>query len=954
MNANDKRSTIKTKDVFEQDGTFKTNSETGEAIGRELLERKLIGYVSFVRGENPYSFPYRMLVSDYDKANSITPYPKTQFNGTEIKQPIKNISIYFTPMGDYQQLGYDYIISELKKSVNKKDELLPSFENMEKFGYTMLNSPLQSLNIIYPDDGFVAQQPEMIQDQEGKYNSPSGLIGKEGLDRIMVSSEENKLKGSFEYVDIERYGRIFSPSEIGKYSGKIKRICEKINGSTGVVLIYSNYIYGGLIPLALALEEIGFTRAGKGRTLFKTSPPTNNAKYVMITGDKTISPDNIGDLKLLTSLNNKDGNIVKVVLISKTGSEGLDFKFIRQVHILDPWYNMSRIEQIIGRADRTCSHKDLPFKHRNIEIYMHGTIMKEKRSEEEAVDAYIYRFAELKAIQIGIVTKLLKEISVDCILNYKQGQFTADNMKKTVLQELSSGVIIQDYRVGDKPYSSICDYMESCDYKCRPYEKIEEKDTSTAFYNKKFMFVNSEKIMKRVRALIKERFFYTKGELVSRINANKLYPLSQIDYVLNRFITDTNEYIHDTFGRPGHLINIGDMYLFHPIEIINSHISLKERSTPLHYKNEKISMKLQDIPDEDRYEEKKGLSEDYYTRPLIVQPQMVNNNKNNNNDAVVVAPSTDELDGKGDYPRIKGKLFQKMYKNYTDSIGVDDDETKEETRQGDEWIVRRGEENWFKVCKIVILNMVEKGIINRELAVRFLIAHMIEELTIDEHLMLLNEFLSAPVAPVAPVAGSPASLEQGIQAYFLDKMIVKSKAILLYDKSVKKKPAKQYDSLMDRMNEKGIILYVLKGNTWSKSEFSDYSVYEVQLNAWSDAILKKKTNNRVGFMSVFKDNDVAIFKTKDMDVVRNKGARCDQTQKTDIIKQINSIISLAIDSPNSGRILKGIERIPDKTKKSRTELCIIQEFYLRLLQGLIINDKKWFLTQAEVSFKGLE
>ena len=50
------------------------------------------------------------------------------------------------------------------------------------------------------------------------------------------------------------------------------------------------------------------------------------------------------------------------------GSEGLDFKFIRQVHVLEPWYNMNRIEQIIGRAVRTCSHKDLPFEERNVEI----------------------------------------------------------------------------------------------------------------------------------------------------------------------------------------------------------------------------------------------------------------------------------------------------------------------------------------------------------------------------------------------------------------------------------------------------------------------------------------------------------------------------------------------------------------------------------------------------------
>ena len=52
---------------------------------------------------------------------------------------------------------------------------------------------------------------------------------------------------------------------------------------------------------------------------------------------------------------------LKVVLISKAGSEGLDFKCIRQIHILEPWYNTNRIEQIIGRGVRNLSHCLLPF-----------------------------------------------------------------------------------------------------------------------------------------------------------------------------------------------------------------------------------------------------------------------------------------------------------------------------------------------------------------------------------------------------------------------------------------------------------------------------------------------------------------------------------------------------------------------------------------------------------------
>ena len=52
----------------------------------------------------------------------------------------------------------------------------------------------------------------------------------------------------------------------------------------------------------------------------------------------------------------------------------LTFKYIRQIHVLEPWYNINRVEQIIGRAIRTCSHKDLNLNKRNVQIFMHGTL----------------------------------------------------------------------------------------------------------------------------------------------------------------------------------------------------------------------------------------------------------------------------------------------------------------------------------------------------------------------------------------------------------------------------------------------------------------------------------------------------------------------------------------------------------------------------------------------------
>jgi hypothetical protein len=414
------------------------------------------------------------------------------------------------------------------------------------------------------------------------------LTGKKGLERMMsfIDSKSPNEKGNFEYKKstIDNYGKIFSQELIGKYSCKMKSILDQIYNSEkdivsdGVILIYSRYIDSGLIPMALALEEMGFTRFGQNvKPLFKNKPsevvdartmkpPTNRldfkpARYSLITGDMRLSPNNDYEVKGLTNEDNKDGNKVKVVLISQAGSEGIDFKFIRQIHILDPWYNMNRIEQIIGRGVRNFSHKDLPFEKRNVEIYMHGTILGNE-NQEEAADLYVYRVAEYKAVQIGKVTRVLKETAVDCIINHGQTNFTQEkiaNMLETpVNQLLSTGLVLNNFKIGDAPFSPACDYMATCDYNCIPNKEITEDNLNEDTYNENFIVMNSEKILQRIRMLMKESFFYKKDVFISAIQTPKKYPYIQIYSALTQLIEDNNEFITDKYGRNGRLINIGE------------------------------------------------------------------------------------------------------------------------------------------------------------------------------------------------------------------------------------------------------------------------------------------------------------------------------------------------------------------------------------------------------------
>jgi hypothetical protein len=869
MNLNDRRSRIELKDVFDKQGNLLVAPD-GTKIGEELIKRKANGYVSFVRGENPYTFPYRIFPSLFSIQNTFKelPYPRKQLNGKTIVQPLEHVDVYVNVAGSYQQKVYDYIIDQIKEKSGKTKQGLPSFENMDAFGYTMLQKPLQALNMVYPNKSF---------DENAKVD-PKILLGSDGLKKIMKYTETSNppTRKNFEYKS-SSYGNIFSPENIGQYSNKIKSITNNILNSDGIVLIYSQFIDGGCIPMALALEELGFTRFGtKASNLFKTAPhspidaityqtkenmtnPENfkKATYTMITGEKALSPDKVYDLKNLTDEDNKNGEKIKVVIISMTGSEGIDFKNLRQVHILEPWYNLSLIEQIIGRAVRTCSHKQLPFKQRNVEIFLYGTLFSD--SDEEAADLYIYRLAELKAIQIGQVSRILKESSVDCILNIEQTNFTEENMNTIVPQQLSNKMEIQ-FPIGDKPNTVSCDYMETCNFKCKPFKEIKEEDIKLDTYNEAFIFMNTDKIIQRIRELFKNRFFYKKENLISEINIFKNYPLIQINAALSILIDDQNEFISDRFNRLGHLVNIENYYLFQPVELNDKNISIYDRRNPIDYKRESI-----------------------------------------------VLPISKEE------PKIKMKIDVEEKKS--DNIIISSIKKNYDLALLNTTNIERGEENWYIYAAYLFSTgyLTSNFNIKKDDYTEFILNNLLELLIFDDVKSLLDYLYFSPAL---------SEFAQLLKKYF-DKQLLRINDI---EGIIIPKENKQF-------------LLVKSENEWTKGQQEDYVDLAPSIK---EKIIKiTNMNQYVGFIGDFK-NEYNIFKVKNMEDKRSKGARCDQAGKAETIKLLNAILQ---ENKYTTANTKG---------RNKKEFCVIQELVLRSFNKNKKNKKIWFLTPQQSILNNIE
>jgi hypothetical protein len=1083
MNLNDRRATIDIADVFDERGNFRLDAE-GRETGKELLVRKATGYVSFVRGENPYTFPYRIYPREHSPEFSLLArihdvggnYPRTQLNGRHIDQPIEHIDVYTTKVGDIQEAAYRFIINDMKamyiykktamvrrkkaaagatetgskgKEKGKKaaaaavvaggdiDETtvvesadFPSFENMDTIGYAAVQKPLEALNIVYPHPSLI----EYMNDPNDEFDIAS-CIGKEGLRHVMSYEEVGNppMRLNFEYrpefirafklpngeTTTKASSRIFAPDNIGRYSAKIKNICDKIIQSDGIILVYSQYIDGGVVPIALALEECGFTRysaAGGNSSLFRNKPtgsidaitmlpqrqhqaqfPSQQfrpARYSVITGDPTISPDNLHELKALTSENNTNGENVKVVIISVAGSEGLDFKNIRQVHILEPWYNMNLLEQIIGRAIRNCSHKRLPFSQRNVELYLYGSML--TNPDIEAIDLYLYRLSEFKAVKIGAVSRVLRTSAVDCLLNIQHNTQTAAQLNQVVHQNLSSRKQI-NYQVGARPYSALCDYMERCEYVCRPTfsngRPIQEQndlygidsdsesesasegahaaslrprsDVRVDTFNEKFMSMNMDKIIHKIRDLYKDAFFYKKtgpNGIIAHVNAVRQYPIAQINLALTQMVTDSNEYVNDKYGRIGRIINVGDYYLFQPIELTDKRISIYERSVPVPYKHTAIEYPLPQEVTEDYL----GILPKPSTAAAAATASVVPNKKvvekliaSTASSASIEEESPPYASGAAAAAAAAEPALDEM--NESEEIITMLSNTFDTCKLVHEKPTKEQEE-WYYYCGKVInqISQTEEFQISREELYELIVANLLEHLSFEESMTLLNYLYhknndSMGIVAAGSVGIQPLTpFERMLLNYYSQQVIhrplVGRRAIAAKDSAAASPEDDKGMLLFNKKKKELFALVVLRYETreWTVAEPEDERDFQLLLGKIQTEQIRSM-NMLIGFVSLFK-MEYLVFKVKIMSKKRDKGARCDQSGKTDAISIINTILSMNPATQGDDYKLT-TENTKQRTQK---ELCVFQEFLLRVFQRKSIGGRKWFFTPCEALLCDIE
>lgn len=568
-------------------------TEEGERLTAES-EEKLIrvanGHVSFMRGENPRAFPARL---DPPMDFRVKVWPDMLPNGTvRIEPESQKANALRLPLIDCPLY---------KDSFTVIHALTSQLVAAKGVGIRTIDTLLQAGNCVFPGEGI------------------EGRTGTEGFQSWFTA---NAIPGTFEGVRLSTLPQYTTTeptsntlwmstgkNTLGQYSPKINSIIQKIQMSEGTAFVYSRFVENGAVIFCLLLEANGYSPWGRSAPLFKRGtaitaigrqcskcshreaghpaldPSKKESKdnhaflpayYALLTASSintsgkdslALSPNNNGVINAARDPTNLNGEKIKVIVGSQVAGEGLDLKAIRDIHILEGWFHLSKEEQIVGRGIRYCSHNGLPREKRNCTINLYVNTFPAELNKE-TIDLYTYRTAMNKAVRIGNVSRALKQGSSDCNLN-KDAILVTDLQS---VQMIDSMGIIRNHNLNDRDFTPICDWIR-CSYECKPsvnFASLEEDLSTYDIYAARFA---EQDVIFRLKDEFKKqpwRSWYDIQSLFPDVPETILLGL------LTRIVD--NKSIKFTNGSlEGYLIYRNNLFLFQPNTIQDTHIPIAMR-----------------------------------------------------------------------------------------------------------------------------------------------------------------------------------------------------------------------------------------------------------------------------------------------------------------------------------------------------------------------------------------
>jgi Type III restriction enzyme, res subunit/Helicase conserved C-terminal domain len=352
-------------------------------------------------------------------------------------------------MSDHQYQLYlqeRYLESKGERKKTKNDEISSSGSAFRT--YSRLVS-----NFSFPPD---IERPKPISSRDfklhKKYNnyhpkfiSPEDVIDE--IDNIDVTIEKTDEEGEsslskkqrqLTYLNMldEAYGLLiskdyFTDANLKIYSPKFLHMLQNIKsgeGHQGLIYIYTEFrMLEGVRIFGAILEHHGYTAIDLS-TIHSIDDLKPGLRYGIISSNENAPQRKILQ-NIFRNIKNAHGEYIKIILGTSASSQGINLKYVTQVHVTEEYWNKIREEQVEGRAARIGSHTDLPKSEQKVYIYKYRMLLStsqqkdivpklDNNKEIVSTELYIHNLATTKQLINQQFLKMLKESSFDCNLNY--------------------------------------------------------------------------------------------------------------------------------------------------------------------------------------------------------------------------------------------------------------------------------------------------------------------------------------------------------------------------------------------------------------------------------------------------------------------------------------------------------------------------------------------------------
>ena len=417
--------------IFEQLYISTTNYQALNENTKNMFQRRILGLVSYYLGATPDTFPsktihYKNIIMGKYQEEVYNHFEKIEEEREKINRIMSRGKIGDQPStyNVYTRQAANFVFPHINDNINGELRPRPGKFKIKEDDAILIDEgkKVEQIKLLKLNDKeIIAYDNAMNSFINGFTNSLKELHNKDKELKHTLSDDvknwHDKYNSSFSKFLEEEKKKSLVFKKLFVCSPKFITCIFNIIKSSGPVLVYSNYVKTeGLQIFKIYLSFFGFIDFHKDSEIkyndLKVTGKYDGFRHIEYHGsiDRPIREQN---KKIYNNIENVRGRVVKIIMLSPAGAEGITLHNTVQVHILEPFWNEARIEQIMGRAVRFCVHKDLPIDERKVDVFRYKMV---RTSGKKTADEKMESISRKKNNLLISFIEAVKEAAVDCEL----------------------------------------------------------------------------------------------------------------------------------------------------------------------------------------------------------------------------------------------------------------------------------------------------------------------------------------------------------------------------------------------------------------------------------------------------------------------------------------------------------------------------------------------------------